>query len=336
MHTTKPVLVIGGSGVVGSQAVTAFRQRHTDIPIAIGARNLSKATQLAKQLGNADVVAIDLERQDLGLSKDREFSAVAVLLKDTTLNSMRFAQDRKLPYLSFSNFVFDIGPEVGLYIQHPKASPILLLGHFLGGTVYLAALQCAARFKRVSSIAIGAVFDKDDAGGPAAEADIAHLSSGAPAPLMLQDGAWRWVRNDATAARTFTDMQGNAYDGRVFPLLDVVDLAAATHARNIRLDLATRTEASATPSHKVIIEIAGELHDGRVGTLRQQITDNAGYSRLSGYGAALGIEGLLGLGQAAKSPVSAGLYAPDQLVNPPYAVATLKELGIVFSESWYD
>lgn len=45
----KPVLIIGGSGIVGSQAARTLRRLHPDLPIAIGGRDLAKAETVARR-----------------------------------------------------------------------------------------------------------------------------------------------------------------------------------------------------------------------------------------------------------------------------------------------
>jgi len=203
-----PVLLIGGSGAVGSRAARALRQLQPGLPITIGAR----------EIGGADTVKIDLDRKDLGLPAGAAHSAVVVLLKDPVLHSMRYAQAHGLPYVSFSDFVFDIGPEVALYIRNPGAAPILLLGQFLGGTAALAALHFAREFRRVDSIAIGGVLDGDDLGGPVAQADIERLSRGAPRPLLREGGRFVWA-GEAQATRRFIDADGIEREGQAYPLL---------------------------------------------------------------------------------------------------------------------
>ncbi|PTL77238.1 saccharopine dehydrogenase [Vitiosangium sp. GDMCC 1.1324] len=328
-NTKKPVLFIGGSGVVGSRATRALRRLQPELPITIGGRDLLKAEALAQEIGGADTVKIDLEREDLGLPEESSFSAVVVLLKDPSLNSMKYAQAKGVPYLSFSDFVFDIGPEVALYIQKPTSAPILMLGHFLGGTAVLSTLYFAREFRTVHAIEIGAVFDEEDVGGPVAQGDMERLTTkGVPNPLILKDGKWLWA-SGADAERRFTDVDGTERQGRAYPLLDVVSLAAATDARSIRVDGAVKEAASRRrgegPSHEVVIEISGELRDGTTGSIRHELVDGDVHSGLSARGVALAVERLLGL--AGGPPVAPGLYHPEGLLDPAYVVERLKEFG---------
>lgn len=73
-----PILLIGGSGVVGRWAARFLREAHPDLPLLIGGRNLARAEEAAAAIGKAEGVALDLAADDLGLG-ERPVSAVAVL-----------------------------------------------------------------------------------------------------------------------------------------------------------------------------------------------------------------------------------------------------------------
>ena len=126
-----PVLIIGGSGIVGTWTARTIRKLHPDLPLVIGGRDLAKADAVASEIGGATGVKIDLDRPDLGLAGDQAFSAVAVFVKDDRLSSMRYAQHHRIPYISISSGTFEIGPEVAQYIHAPDRAPILLASHWL-------------------------------------------------------------------------------------------------------------------------------------------------------------------------------------------------------------
>jgi hypothetical protein len=328
-HTDHSVLVLGGSGVVGSRAVRALRRLQPRLPITISGRDLDKANALAQEIGGADTLKVDLERSDLGLPREQAFSIIVALLKDHSLNSLKYAQALGVPYVAFSDFVFDIAPEVALYVHRPTRAPILILGHFLGGTVCLSTLHFAREFRSVHAIEISALFDADDMGGPVGQADFARLAQGAPQALILRDGKWVWAEGE-DARRRFVDVDGIERQGQAYPLLDVVSLAATTGARSIRVDGAVRDATSPRgagghPSHQVIIEIVGEQLNGTTRRVRHELTDAEVHSGMSARGAALAVERLLGL--AGGPPVAPGLYHPENLLDPAYVVARMREFG---------
>ena len=147
-----PVLIVGGSGIVGSQAARALRRLHPALPLVIGGRDMTKAEAIAKDLGNASALSVDVALADLGINEDRAFSAVVVFLKDHWLNSMRFAQRLGVPYISLSSGAFEIGPEVAQYIHASDKAPILLASHWLAGAALFPTLHYAKAFRAVEVI----------------------------------------------------------------------------------------------------------------------------------------------------------------------------------------
>ncbi|WAS93479.1 hypothetical protein [Nannocystis punicea] len=322
-----PVLLLGGSGVVGSRVARTLRRLQPELPLVLAGRDGAKAAAVAAEVGGpTTAIVVDLSREDLGLEPVAAFSAVVTLLKDPWLNSLKYAQGRGLAYLSFASFAFEIGPELAHYVQGPERAPILMLGHVFGGIGTLAALHFAREFlKRVESIALAGVVDPDDQGGPASQADFERLVQQFPSALIRHDGLWRWVEGQ-DAVREIVDVTGVKRQGQALPLLDVVSLAAATDAKSLRVDFAARESTGQGPSTELIVEIAGEGHDGERKQVRVELVDDDVYARLSAHGAALATERLLGLtGEPAPAP---GLYHPESLLEPGQVLRRLQELGV--------
>ena len=187
------VLLIGGSGVVGQRAARALRRLQPDLPMVIAGRDAGKAQSVATEVGGPTTsLVVDLGRDDLGLPEGMPISAMAVLVKDVGMRSMRYAQTRGIAYVAFSDFAFDVAPAMGLFVREPKAAPILMLGHAFGGTATLAALHFARELREVASIEIVGVVGTDDTGGPAAQADFVRYYEGGHGALVLRDGDWVW------------------------------------------------------------------------------------------------------------------------------------------------
>jgi hypothetical protein len=320
-----PILLLGGSGSLGSKLAHTLRRMHPQQPITLAARDTEKAGLLARELGNAAVVQVDMQRDDLGLPPDAAFSAVVACLKDHGLTAMKYAQARGFAYVALSEAAFEIGPIVARYIHQPANAPVLLLGHSIGAAPMLASLHFAGEFRSIESVEIGLVFDPADTAGAMTVADMERIGAIATAPLLLQDGRWVWQGGSA-AQRRFTSVNGIVREGAAVALVDVLGIANATGARSVRLDIAEGRTASSMlggpASHEVIIEIAGERKDGRTGRFRYELVDNAGYASMSARGIALAVERLLGLD--GNAPVPAGLYLPEVLLAP---AATIRQLA---------
>lgn len=324
-----PVLIIGGSGIVGSLAAKALRRLQPGLPITIGGRDLAKAETVARAVGNADAATIDLSRRDLGLSAERSFSAVVVFLKDDTLNALRYAQAKGLPYLSLSSGVFETGPDMALYIHNPTSAPILLASNWLAGAATFPTLLFARDFASIDAIEIAAVLDEQDMGGPAAYADFERLTQMAPKPLILKDGRWRWASGE-DAVRRVVDVDGTEVEAQTYSPFDVLSLASATDAKSVRFDLVYGQSASRRQggrfSTAIIIEITGELKNGERGRVRHELTHPEGQAPVTAIGVAVGIERLLGL--AGGAAVAPGLYLPEVLIQPEYMMQRLQEAGM--------
>jgi hypothetical protein len=325
----QPVLIIGGSGIVGSKAAEDLRRLHPELRIAIGGRNLERANTVAKEIGKAEAVAVDLSRPDLGLAEVKKFSAIVMFLKDDTLNSLKYAQAKGLPYLSISTGVFEVGPEMAFHIHAPGRAPILMGSQWLAGAATLPTLEFAREFQSLDAIEIAAVFDEQDMGGPAAFADFERITKSAPNPLILKDGKWRWI-SGAEATRSVKDREGVTLQANTYSPLDVLSLATATDAKSIRFDLvygeSTTRRRGGPFSTEIIIELSGRLQTGKNGRTRHELFHAGGQAPVTAICVAIAIERLLGLAGGPK--VGPGLYFPNVLIEPAYALRRLQEFGM--------
>lgn len=326
--TFHPVLIVGGSGYVGSQAVKILRRLHPELPIAIGGRDLRKAEAVAASLGKASAVAVDLSRADLGLPAGSAYSAVAMFVKDEGLGSLRYAQAAGIPYLDIQTALFEFGPLVAQSLARADRSAVLLGSSWLSGATVFPTLTFAKEFRSIERIEVGVIIDDQDLGGPAAFADFQRYTETAPNPLTYEAGQWRWIKQ-ADSFRTFRDSEGVEVRGQMYAALDVLSAAIGTTARSARFDFAMGTSATRRRgeplSAETIIEIVGERAPGRTERVRYEILHPEGQAPVTGLGAMLGIERLLGL--AGGEPVRPGLYMVESLIEAPYFLERLTQFG---------
>ena len=322
-----PILLIGGSGVNGRSAARSLRAAHPGAPLLIGGRDLARAKDAAAEIGGAEGVALDLAADDLGLG-ERPVSAVAVFPKDERGTGLRFAQARGVPHLSISGGIYEIAPEVAAYMHKPDAAPVVLGIEWLVGATTVPALGFAEAFGRVRDIAIGALVDEQDTGGPAVAEDFERLARTLPAALTRRDGVYLWRTGDDAKAK-FRAVDGTQMEATGFSSVDVVSLATVTGAANIQFDIATgvsSTRRRGEPfSTEIVIELAGEDHAGRPLRTRHAVVHPEGAVPLTGMGVAMVLERLTGLDGKPAAP--AGLYFPYQLLEPTAYLARLKQIG---------
>lgn len=121
-----PILLMGGTGAIGQLSARALRAAYPDAALLIGGRDRAKAEATAREIGGAaEGVVIDPRAPDLGLG-ERQVSAVAVFYSDNRLAGLHFANRRGVPHLGISSGIFEIAPEVAIYMNRPDAAPIML------------------------------------------------------------------------------------------------------------------------------------------------------------------------------------------------------------------
>lgn len=322
-----PILLVGGSGIVGRHTAQYLRAAHPGVPLLIGGRNLPKAEELATEIGNAQGVALDLAADDLGLG-ERPISAVAVFFNDERIAGLRFAQARGVPHLSISASLSEMAPEVAAYIHAPTAAPVVLGTEWLVGATTVPTLAFAQAFSRVHDITIGALLDEQDAFGPASAVDLERQTKTLPAALTRHQGAYRWRVGDE-AKTTFRAVDGTLMQAVAFSPHDVVGLATATGAANVQFHLAigeSSTRRRGEPfSTEIVIELGGEDLAGQPLRTRHAVVHPQGQMPLTGLGVALLLERLLGLDH--QPAVRPGLYFPYQLLEPTSYFARLEQIG---------
>ncbi|SFB59489.1 hypothetical protein SAMN03159496_05537 [Rhizobium sp. NFR07] len=324
--TSAPILLMGGSGSIGRRTADALRAAYPELPLLIGGRDFNKASQAAREIGNAEGVRLDNDAADLGLG-DRPVQAVAVFYADERLASLNYAHARNIPHLGISSGIFEIAPEVAVYMQRPDASAIVLGYEWLVGATTVATLECAKAFARVDDIVIGALVDEQDGGGPAVAEDFERLSKMLPSALTRRDGTWIWRSGDEAKA-SFRAIDGTVIDALGFSSIDVAGLAAETGARHVEFNIATAVSSSRrrgeAKSTEIIIELAGEGQDGRALRSRHAVFHPGGAAALTALGTSMIIERLAGLDG---SPTPAGLYFPYQIIDRAAYLSRLANQG---------
>lgn len=253
---------------------------------------------------------------------------MAVFYSDDRLAGLHSANARGVPHLGISSGIFEIAPEVAIYMNRPDAAPIVLGYEWLVGATTVATLACAAAFARVDAIAISALVDEEDSGGPAVAEDFERLASLLPAALTRRDGAYVWRRDDENKA-SFRAIDGTVMQASGFSSIDVAGLAAATGARDVSFDIATGVSSSRrrgeAKSTEIVIDLTGEEPDGQALRTRHAVFHPGGAAPLTALGVSMILARLTGLDGAA--PTAPGLYFPYQVLDHAAYLARLREEG---------
>lgn len=325
--TTAKVLFAGGSGVVGRTAIRWFRERHPNIPVLIGGRNLQAAGEVAQEAGTAEAVAIDLDQPRLGLGDDAAVAAVVMLAPEAGLKGMSYAQDLGVPYLNINAVVTESGPELALFAHRATAAPVVLASHWMAGAATFLALSSAKGFESIQSIRLGAIVDEQDSVGPAALEDMERVHGAAPPALVFEGGRRVWLSGDAANGK-IESVDGRSLDATAFSTFDTVSLHAATGAPDVRFDLVNGESSSrrrgGEAATEIVVEIEGEV-DGRTKRSRSTLEFKYGTASLTGLSVVLSLASVLGLND--RSPARPGLYLPELLSDTKWFLDELRSAG---------
>lgn len=325
------ILFAGGSGVVGRAAIKWFRERFPDIPVLVGGRNMKTAGEIARQAGNAEAVAIDLDKPRLGLDEGLSVAAVAMLAPDIGLNGLTYAQDLGVPYLSIGDGLIEVGAEMALFAYRATAAPVVLASHWSAGAPLFLALDIAKNFESIHTIRIGFLLDEKDPAGKSSYEDMDRLHEASPAFLVFENGRRVWLAGDS-AKGTINTIDGRSLDATAYSPFDIIGLFAATGAPNIRFDLVTAESSSrrrgGEAAAEVVVEIEGKA-DGLAKHSRSTLEFKHGQASLTGLSAVLSLSAVLGLNGC--SPAQPGLYLPELLSEPKWFLDQLRDSGAVIS-----
>jgi hypothetical protein len=318
---------MGGTGQIGRYTAAALRKRYPELPLLIGSRNRHKAEQVASALGHAEAAVIDPSADDLGLG-DRRIGAVAVLYGDEHLTGLRYAHARNIPHLGISTGLYEVAPEIAVYMQRPDASAMVLGYEWLVGATTIATLTAAKAYAKVDAIRIGALVDEEDQGGPAVAEDFERLAAVMPSVLARTGGAFVWRDGDA-AGSTFRAIDGTAIKASGFSSIDIAGLAAVTGARDVMFAIGTGVSSSrragGAKSTEIIIELTGvDAQDAPLRS-RHAVFHPGGAAPLTALGVSMLLERLVGLDGKPATP--AGLFFPYQIINHAAYLGRLEQEG---------
>ncbi len=324
--THNPIALIGGAGIVGCWAAHFLRESHPRVPLIVAGRNRERMEQAAAGIDLAMPAVIDPTSADLALG-DTPVAAVATLFTDTSGAILRWAQRRGAGHVSISPAIAELGPEVSSFMHAPANAPVVLGTEWLVGATSIPAQLFSRAFRRVRTMHIGAVLDEKDDFGPAAQDDLERQIKAAPAALVRRKGAWQWLAGDQATTHIFA-VDGAEMPAAAYTPNDVLSLANATGASDVRFDLAlgasSTRRAGGQMSTEIIIDLSGEDHAGRPLHTRHAIIHPEGQMPVTGLGVALVLERLAGL---VGDPPQPGLYFPSQLIDHETYVDRLRRAG---------
>ena len=326
MDMDKPVLFVGGSGVVGSRVAKLFRQQHGRVPVLIGGRNMDKARAVAHEVGKAQAVEADTDQPEFAFPKDISLAAVVMMVPDEGLRGLMLAQAMGVPYLSIGNWLVEVGAEMAHFMRSPQASAIVLASHWHGGTAVALTQLAIKGLDEVRSVKIGAIVDEHDVAGPAALADMARGGDSATT-LAFVGGHRVWLTGESRR-RMFTAVDGREIEAMAFAPYDLVSLHALTKAPNIRFDFASAASSGRLRggdiATELIVDVEGYVQ-GQLQTRRSSLEYPKGQAMLTATSVVLTLSRALGWDGG--PPLPSGLYFPEHILDAEWFLDELTGRG---------
>lgn len=319
------VMIVGGTGHVGSHIARQLRAENPSIPILLAGRNVTRLDALAIELGSAHALPLDLEKPDaaqaLGAALGR-VQAVVAAVPDPSGLLLRTAIDRGIAYLDITRTTDDFTPLLIRSILSSPLRPIVPLGHYLAGAFTPLVVQLAKRFSTIDSVMLAANYDPEDPVGPVnkAEFDVA------PIPTLIRENG-RWLRTSEPRNLSLWER----LPGIGYPLgsVDIVAAAAVTNARSVRFDVVIGPSISrrggGPASMDVYVDMTGLDENGEQISRRMVAYDPAGQAHFT----ALGVVTVL---SAIRPDTAGGLQLPETLLDDAETLDRMMKAGIEIRE----
>lgn len=296
----KPILVIGGYGSVGAKAVAILHEYYPAIPLVVAGRNPEKAQSLVEKYDHVTAIAVDLSRDDLGLSAQLQFSAVFLFTNDITYNAQAYAQRCGIPYVTVTASVAEMGMALACFVNNKQTAPVVLSSQWMGGIADALAIAYSKEFQQIDSVTITTIVDpKDEVGKESGESEIATIFALNPYSIAVENGNYHWLKSDEQKLYTVTTIDGTTYTGYAFPIADILSLKNAIPAQRIHFYTAEGdsygTKNGTGVTHDIVIEVSGTLEDGRGKVLHKELVYPKGQAHMTALGGFLALEKAMGL-----------------------------------------
>ncbi|WP_432488329.1 NAD-dependent epimerase/dehydratase family protein [Kineococcus sp. SYSU DK018] len=295
-----PVLVLGGTGVVGSALTRHLRRLHPNLPLAIGARDARRLEAASAAVDCTEPFAVDVTVPGLLLPAHRSFSTIVAAVPDAGHHAQRHAQRLGVPFVNLAGGIHTIAQELTVHLADPGSSTVVHASSWAAGIVSALTLRSASHLHDLTVATLVASIDPHDELGPANDESVmAEIAGAHPLPLTANGGGWSWTRKRTRSRLTFETVSGDRASAREFSSVDVLVLGDALRPARTRFAIAVE-DSSCTligqdPSHDVVVLLRGRNRHGAPTVNRYDLVHPGGLGDLTGLGAALLVERLLGL-----------------------------------------
>lgn len=352
---TRPVLIIGGYGVVGLQLAKIIRDAHPAIPLILAGRSLDAAQNAAAKIENATGFRMDVAGTTPILPAHDRLAAVIAAVNDPEHTQLRAAILQDIPYIDVTRWTERLNDAIELAAILDVRSSVSLSSSWMAGISAIVAKSAASKLASVERIETSILLRLADKAGPNS---VEYTDRLGYSFRVMQDGRWRdgSPMSEPTHAEFPSGFSGKVYR---FDEPSQETLARYTGAKSVSsrigYDNATTNMTMAFlvksglwwlisgsafrkfrrwiiynpgdgAAHEIVITAAGRDSTGQVKKTRATINDPRGQTHLTAIGAFVQLQEALGLGgRPVRGP---GIYVPENHDDPDHVVGLLRRYGV--------
>ncbi|UNK18351.1 saccharopine dehydrogenase [Paenibacillus sp. N3/727] len=333
------VLIVGGYGVVGSQAAQILHDRHPDLEIWLGGRNQNHP--LPFESNRVRIVSVNNTAADPLAELDHNPTLIINSVNDPDDRLLLSAMKRKIPLVDITRWTERFQQSIQRLQALELQSPVVLASGWMGGTASLLATVFSNSLREVT-VNIHALYSLKDKAGPDSTAYMDRLSI----PFEIINNQAKQIvypMTDPVRVRF-----ANEYETKCYRLdtPDHMTLPSSTHVTSASFRIAFDSKVStyglvslvktgiwkrisedrfrglrkgilynpgSGSAHHLVIQIKGYNESGILEERSISITDPSGQTHLTALGAVIQAENLL-RAQADRG-WNSGVYFPENALT---------------------
>jgi saccharopine dehydrogenase-like NADP-dependent oxidoreductase len=351
------VLLVGGYGLVGAEVATLLRRRHPGLGLMLGGRRPEGGEALARGLGRAARVRIDVSspdplREALSLARP---DLVVTVVNDPADRVLLAAVREGLAVVDITRWTARLHRALVALAGENLRAPVVLASGWMAGLASLVAAQAAQRVGGAERIYLDILYGMADRSGPdsiaymdrlalpfeamrdGVEVSVLPLTEGRVSGFAGGRRATTWRLDTPELSTLPASLGASTVETRI-----AFDSALATFAlvamQRIGL-LALLQRPRFTGLRRALLHTSGpgapaffRVEAARArSTLRIDVADAKGQAHLTAVGALLSIERALALDGA--PPLAARVHFPEHFDDTASMLATAASLGVEFSDA---
>ncbi|MGB0212429.1 saccharopine dehydrogenase NADP-binding domain-containing protein [Algiphilus sp.] len=350
------VLVVGGYGVVGTQATRLLAERNPGIDLLVGGRDAERADALARELPSARGVVVDLTDADPLHRLPHAVDAVLCAANDPDDRLLRACVRHGTALIDITRWSERVRDGLArLPAERAPRAPVVFASSWMAAVPATLAVSAARAMASVSRIEMDVLYALADRAGPDSTAYMDQLGTA----FAVTEQGRPAMRPPLSDPKRVDFGGGQRARTRLFDTPDLMTLPATTGAATVKTRIAF-DDALATVGlaflvrsgiwslidgerftplrrrllyapgegdhHRVRVTIAGRSADGSEIAGRIDIDDPAGQTHLTATGAAVQVERVLGLHGHARA--AAGAQYAEAITDAAPLLAALDASGI--------